>query len=460
MNHCHTAPRRFQLGTSITLVSMIALTFLLSLAAPRAAAQQEAMKLPPARFEPTMVKFDPLAYLETGEIEVKLINTGDKPLRFERAMGSCSCTKGTVSSDPIAPGEAAIVKLTMQAIIKNGLQQKQLYVFAEGYKRPLSLTVQANVVDPNPVSDMVKIEPEVVDVGHVTPSSSTDRIVLLRNMTDKPIQFARVSTTCTCVTGELLDDIVAPGEAARLKVTVHAKDFPGPIDRYLSVWFMGASQPIQVPVKADVSLAINAEPFFLNLAAPVDGVIPTKGVVTLTAVDGKPFRVRSAGGVSPILDPDDANAPAVMHRVYWDFTDVPDDAITPWWIIETDHPSAPIVDLRVIHPALIRKMVAAQGPWVIAPDRMLLPNIPAAGSMERTFRLVGFKANKIDSISVDSPLLKIEVLEQTKTSSGLEVKTRITASASAKGMIRTKLKIKAAGVESSAFLFARIASES
>lgn len=459
MSMRHITPSRFRFGTSTTVAGLIAVVFLLALMAPRAAAQ-ETVKLPPARFDPAMVKFDPLAPHETGEMEVKLINTGDKPIRFERAMGSCSCIKGTVTLDPVAPGEAATVKLTMQAIINRGIQKKQLYVFAEGYKRPITLNVQATVVDPDPIEARIKIEPEVLDVGHVAPSSSTDRIVLLRNTSDKPIQFARVSTTCTCVTGVLLDDMVAPGETARLKVTVHAKDFPGPIDRNLSVWFMGARQPLQVRVKADVSLAIKAEPFFLNLAAPVDGVIPTKGVINLTALDGRPFRVLSAGGVSPTLDPDDRDTPAVSHRVHWDLTDVPDDAMKPWWIIETDHPEAPIIDFRVIHPALIRKMVASQGPWVIAPDRVLLPNIKPAGAMERTIRLVGVKADKIESVSVESAQLSVAMIEQTKTDTGLEVTVRITASPKATGMIRTKLTIKADGVVQSAFIFARVDSSS
>src|SRR5690606_30039463 len=122
------------------------------------------------------------------------------------------------------PGEAATVTVNMEAIINSGVQAKSLYVFAEGYRRPFSIDVEATIVDPNPIEDTIKFEPSELEVGYIKPGEPVIREVLLRNTSDQPIQFARVSTTCTCVQGELLDDLTQPGEAARLRVRIEGKD--------------------------------------------------------------------------------------------------------------------------------------------------------------------------------------------------------------------------------------------
>jgi len=438
---------------------MISLAFSAALPARSAMAEGDLPPAPPVRVDPgDNVDLGKMAPKETVAKEFQIFNTGDKPLRFERAMGSCSCIKGAVSTDPIAPGESATVNLTMNAIVPRGVQKKDLYIFAEGYKRPITIHVEATIVDPNPIENTIKIEPSKLDSGWVKPGVPVVKEVLLRNTGDKPIQFARVSTTCTCVKGELLDDLTAPGETARLKVTIQGKDI-GPLSQTLTIWFVGASVPLQLPVTATVSLPIKVDPFFINLATAPDGKkageIPTTGAITLTAIDDIPFRVLKAGGKAPVLDPGDDNKPAVTHVVHWDFTNVADDQIQPWWLIETDHPTAPILDIRVIHMALIRKMVAAQGPWTLAPDRIVVPNLKPGGMYERTIKLIRAKSEAID-VAIESPMLRAEIVGDTRIANGLEATLHITATPNARGLIRTKLNVTVDGTTQSSYLFVRI----
>lgn len=434
----------------------------LTMAAQPALAQQPTPPAPPPvsiqDHDPdTKVDLGQMAPRESVTRELKLVNNGDKTLRFERTMGSCSCITGEVTKDPIEPGEAATVTIHMDAIISSGVQAKSLYVFAEGYARPFAIDVEATIVDPSPIEDSIKIEPAELEVGYIKPGEPVYREVLLRNMSDEPIQFARVSTTCTCVQGELLDDLTEPGEAARLKVRIEGRDI-GPIAQKLTIWFVGASRPLQVTVKAEVAQAVKADPFYINLATPPSGEqeIPQTGEITLTAIDGRPFRVLSAGGAKPALKSGDANDPATEHVVLWDFTNVTDDEVQPWWLIETDHPEARLIDIRVIHMALIRKMVASQGPWTLAPDRIIVPDLAAGKSDERDIKLIKVKGGTIESISVDSPLLDVELVDVQRTAAGAEATVRISASREAKGVIRTKLNVKADGVSQSSYLFVRI----
>lgn len=426
---------------------------------------QEGPAAPPLEVEGgDQVKLGQLAPQETQERVLKVFNRGDKPIRLERAMGSCSCIKGTVSTDPIQPGEAATVSLSMQAIINDGVQKKELFVFAEGYKRPLAIHVEADVVDPNPIEKIIKIEPQVVNAGFIRPGEKVYREVTLTNNGTEPIQFARVSSTCTCVQGELLDDLTAPGESAKLRIMIEGRDI-GPINQTLTVWFIGARKPLRIQVTADVTLPIKAEPFFINMAVPPqtgesgeNPGIPSKGKIVLKSVDDQPFRVVSAGGKKPVLGAGDENVPALTHTVVWDFTGVPDSEIQPWWIIETDHPDARLIEIRVLHPKIIEELVKNQGPWTLAPDRLVVPNLAPGESYERTVKLLKTKGQEIESVSVDSPMLTAEIVGQNPMAGGLEVTIRLTASADASGLIRSKLNVKADGVAQSSYLYVRIGS--
>lgn len=407
------------------------------------------------------IKLGQLAPQETKERELKVFNRGDKPIRLERAMGSCSCIKGTVSTDPIQPGEAATVSLSMQAIINSGVQKKELFVFAEGYKRPLAIHVEADVVDPNPIEKIIKIEPEVVNAGYLRPGQKVYREVELTNTGTEPIQFARVSSTCTCVQGELLDDLTGPGESAKLRIMIEGRDI-GPINQVLTVWFIGARQPLRINVTAEVTQPIKAEPFFINMAVPPqngDGPgIPTKGEIVLKSVDERPFRVVSAGGKKPVLGAGDENTPALKHTVTWDFTGVPDNEIQPWWLIETDHPDARLIEIRVLHPKIIEELVKNQGPWTLAPDRIIVPDLAPSTSEEHTVRLLKTKGQEIESVTIDSPMLKAELIDQSAMAGGIEATIRITAMPDASGLIRSKLTVKADGVAQSSYLYVRIGS--
>ncbi|RMH28802.1 MAG: DUF1573 domain-containing protein [Planctomycetota bacterium] len=426
-----------------------------------AAAQDAPASPPPVRVEPgDHVDLGTLDHLETKPAEVRLVNTGDKPLRFSRAMGSCSCIKGTVTTEPVAPGEAATVKLTMQGIITKGVQHKELYVFADGYPVPVKIAVEARINEETPPPAAVAVEPAQVDLGWIAPETPTETIVRLVNRGEPgetPVQFARVSVTCSCVKAELLDTLAGPGQAARLKLTVTAKDI-GPLSQKVVVWPMGAARPIEIPVKADVSHAVKADPFFINLVAPPAGQteIPRSGSITLESRDGRPFRVLSAGGTAPTLATGDADEPALKHTVLWDFTETPDDDIEPWWLIVTDHPGARVLDIRVLTPLIVQSMVQNQGPWTLGPDRIVVGSLAPGGVYEREILLHQVRNKNVQGVSVDSPLLSAEITGVKRSSNGYTGTLRLTASGEARGLIRTVLRVTMDGVEQTSYLFVRI----
>lgn len=418
----------------------------------------------PAPQTPISVKIEPgddidlgsLKFEETAALDVRITNTGDKPIRFERAMGSCSCIKGTVSPDPVMPGDAAIVKLTMQAIIHEGIQRKELYIFPEGQQRPIALKVRATVV--GEAGPAIAIEPAILELGHMLPDTSVERTIMLRNDSDEPVQFARVISSCSCVQAQLLDDLTAPGESARLRVVASTKDI-GPYSQKLTVWYMGARRPIEIPITGEVSRSVRANPIYINLATPEQGMteIPRHGSITVEAVDGRPFRILSAGGASPVLAPGDDNSPATKHIVHWDFRETADDALEPWWIIETDHPDAPILDVRVLAMPLIQKMIASQGPWTLNPDRVIGGEISSGQTYERSIRMIRARGGEVEEVRIDSPMLHVEIVDQKKTTNGLEGTLRLTATPGAAGLIRATLTVRVDGVEQSSPVYIRVA---
>ena len=109
------------------------------------------------------IVFEP-AVLDLGEMQadipkagvVKLRNVSAKPVKVLKAIPGCGCTTVGAPQDPIQPGEAAEIEITMKPGPKPGVNMRKSVTFQlEGYS-PVVLTVQGDV------AAYVTIEPDVI----------------------------------------------------------------------------------------------------------------------------------------------------------------------------------------------------------------------------------------------------------------------------------------------------------
>lgn len=412
---------------------------------------------------------------ETIKKSLLLVNNGSETMTFERVTTSCSCVTGEIETREIEPGDAAEMVATLRVPGTNGDLHKTLYVFAAGERQPIQIPVQAMIsggVEPQarpdgrdraaaqrtPPQMKVEMKPEVADLGYLTPEESKRMTIEIMNTGDSPIRFTRVSTNCSCATGKISDEPVAPGESAELTVQMKAGPNPGPLNREVYVWAAGQPRPLEVSVKADVSYAIAAEPFFLNLLQK-----DKSGTIELKSLDGSPFRVLSFAGEEAVgADGDDPSQSSPTHAIRWDMSDAEPEDLPKFAILETDHPDMPLLDFRVIHPIHFAGLANQENPsWTISHDRLLLGALARGESVERTITLTGLMKDELESVTSKHGLFDVEVVEKSMKSRGLAVRVRMTPSAEAmksgSRVLEDEIMFDAGGHESWAMIFAKLA---
>jgi ankyrin repeat protein len=144
-----------------------------SLAATAPPAMQVSNEVPIV-FEPSV--------LDLGEMQadvpkagmIKLRNVSSKPVKVLKAIPGCGCTTVGAPQDPIQPGEAAEIEITMKPGPKPGVNMRKSVTFQlEGYS-PIVLTVQGDV------AAYVTIEPDVIAAPKG--GETTDQKIVMRSV--------------------------------------------------------------------------------------------------------------------------------------------------------------------------------------------------------------------------------------------------------------------------------------
>ncbi len=83
---------------------------------------------PVMKFETETHDFGKINEGDKVTYEFKYTNTGKTPLIISDAYATCGCTTPEISKDPIAPGAASTVKVTLNSAGKQGLQDKVITI--------------------------------------------------------------------------------------------------------------------------------------------------------------------------------------------------------------------------------------------------------------------------------------------------------------------------------------------
>ena len=108
-------------------------------------------------FEQEVIDYGNVEYASNGEREFVIKNIGDAPLIITKTKGSCGCTVPTKPTEPILPGETAVMKVKYDTKRANQAFSK-------------SITVTSNAV--NFPSKVVKIK------GKVLANPNTPKVTL------------------------------------------------------------------------------------------------------------------------------------------------------------------------------------------------------------------------------------------------------------------------------------------
>ncbi|MBU3741027.1 MAG: DUF1573 domain-containing protein [Candidatus Kapabacteria bacterium] len=139
--------------------------------------------------------------------------------------------------------------------------------------------------------------PAVHDWGTVTASNSTvdvqqvSAVIPLVNTGTSPLKIKEVRTSCGCTSAPLDKDSLAPGDTARLSVTLNLPNGNGPIEKYITIFTNEVeTKPHILSIKANVQRALQLSSS--HIAFP-PGVVntPHTGTITVTSNNAKPVTI-------------------------------------------------------------------------------------------------------------------------------------------------------------------------
>jgi hypothetical protein len=198
-----------------------------------------------------------------------------------------------------------------------------------------------------PAQVPLMVEPPVVNFGVVAPGTKHPARFLLRNIGSAPLTIERAQPSCKCTDiSDIAGKVIAPGATLELTASLLVPKSPGDKDAKVMITVAGYPGLVLANMMADVTQPIRAAPAFVDALKDKQ-----EGVVHLSSIDGKPFKVTSAGGRAPLFvgfDPAKDVARAA-YDIRWRVAEISPGALPQWWVIDTDRADCAQIPLRIRH---------------------------------------------------------------------------------------------------------------
>jgi hypothetical protein len=213
---------------------------------------------------------------------------------------------------------------------------------------------QAPASQATPAAGSISVDHANVDLGFITPRSTINHTFRITNTGSIPLTVMAVKPSCTCTTTINLDGkVIAPGATLEVPASMRAPASTGQKQVVVNVVLKGIPNVVELRMAGEIAFPVRATTSVQGKDVPyVDAdndASRVRGTVKLKSTDGKPFLVRAVQGQPPVVESFDPakDAPRTEYLVAYDLTRFP--KVPPYLVIETDHPEARLVDLRVRH---------------------------------------------------------------------------------------------------------------
>lgn len=247
----------------------------------------------------------------------------------------------------------------------------------------------------------LQLDPPAIDLGRVAPASRHPVSFTLRNVSAQPLRILEAKPSCKCTTFDsLAGRVLAAGASLRLDATFDAPTVPGEKDAHIFIAVEGFQRPAIAIIRAKIVMPIESEPPYVDIRGG-----NLRSSVRVTAIDGKPFRIRSAGGAPPrLLDEKGAAVepgmePQQRFVVLADFSKVPPDKLMQYWLIETDRDDCPIVPVQVRHEATGLKFdpTSAQRRWLFGESLVNAGRLDVGETYEGVVEITDYKPRGVET---------------------------------------------------------------
>ncbi len=289
-------------------------------------------------------------------------------------------------------------------------------------------------------------DPESIELGFIEPRSTVTKTFRLANTSHVPVTIATATPTCTCTTIDAVGKVIPAQGSLEIPMTMKVAASTGVKTAAVTFTYSDRSAPttlrmsgeISYPVRASaVDVIAGARAPYLNLfddpsrrkdIAPP----PTAGTIRVASTDRQPFRVLSVmnappnfAGFDPAKDP-----PGNSYEIVFDFSAVPCAQMPPYMVIETDHPLAPVVDLRIRHMCT---KIAPQIPF--AEYRANLGALTTGVAHPFDFELKKSTGWRVVQTTSKDPRLTVKLMDQRSDSDHAMVSMAIVVDPSVHGVV-------------------------
>jgi hypothetical protein len=292
---------------------------------------------------------------------------------------------------------------------------------------------------PGPIS----AEPPNIDFGVVRPGQEVNATIKLINPLDRPITITKATPSCQC-TGVDIEGKQIPAKG-HLEFPISIKMSSAPMKKIatLTILLEELKQVVVIKLESEIALAIRSKPPFIDVQQKLN--MPSSGEVTITAADGKPFSVIAVHGKSPLFrgfDPS-KDEPRVTYTLAYDLSaELAGAKVPPYFLIETDHPECPIVDIRVRHETTqIKPRLHVNG------YRSSCGRIAPGSSGEFELEIEKMGSQRITGVRSLWPDAKVELIEQIADKHGnVTIRVKVTPPADFRGMLFFPVELSAGAV--------------
>jgi hypothetical protein len=319
--------------------------------------------------------------------------------------------------------------------------------------RPDSQSPAVPAVKPKAVEEPpapVVFDPPVLDLGVLRPNQRTTGQVMIRNVGDKPVTIRETRASCTCTSVNLRNVVIEPGKEVALPASFNGQSIVGEKRASVRVLIDGYAIA-DLPVHVRITSPIVVEP------SAIDAQSASMGEFSVTSVEGKPFSVLAVNGEAPdyVDFVPGRDEPRAKYRIRWDLSSFDSETcrngigqlMPGWFLVETDHPDVPVMDMEVRHKCntRIKAGVPAIGQsWLISQKSAMIGQVKAGQSTEfivgvtRLPRAVG--NDPVVSVRSESPDIDVELLGLHQQSDMVELQVRVTPKGDHRGALYAPIR--------------------
>ena len=303
--------------------------------------------------------------------------------------------------------------------------------------------------------------PAGLDFGVVAPHTILEGNFKLVNTSVKPLKVLGAQPSCQCTTIEITGKEIpaqVSGVPGVLEVPVTMKvSATGIKTAQVKVVVEGEPLPITLDLRAEVAYAVrmaiadaagNVQPF----VDAAEDASRLNGVAQIFSSDGKPFRVLSVQGATPVFvnwNPQ-SDAPLAKYEVQFSLVSEPCEMVPKYLLVETDRADARMIDARVRH-ACTRISPALE----IAEFRCNAGVVAAGGAATFDIEIKKMGGNRIASVKAVDAKFAAELVGQRADGSSLLVTIRLTPGKEVKGVFMTAVHLIAADANGQPYMTQR-----